>query len=466
MKVTDLRRKLAAALVAGGMLIPGAIVPGAASAADLNTNLVTNAGFENVDLDTLGGVYNTPAILDWSGSTSFSYAHAGGGGVGPDYANGGPLSGGGQYYFTANGSDPDATAPGDIYQDIDVSAGASGSLIASGSASYQVSAFFSSYSEQGDYGGVHVEFLDSGSGSLGTGLIEDSDTTAWTQSVFGGGIPIGTETVRVSVLGTALSGGPDGYIDNVDLQVIDFYFLPTLDLSINRDDGSLLLSNNTGSAVNLSGYSITSNAGSLAPAAWISIADNYDAGSPGPDQVDPNNDWSELTDSSSQGDLSEADLDSALGTSFAPGSSINLSDAGAWMPSQFEDLLLEYVSDGQVVAGLVAFNGNGDQPYAAGDLNVDGAINVDDWVILRANQHSDLTSLALADAARLGDLTGDGANDHADFVGFKQAFDAANGAGSFAAMIAAVPEPSTLLLLLSAGLFALPAGRRENVGKE
>ena len=47
----------------------------------------------------------------------------------------------------------------------------------------------------------------------------------------------------------------------------------------------------------------------------------------------------------------------------------------------------------------------------------------------------------------LGDLNGDFRNDHADFVTFKAAFDAANGSGAFLAMLQSVPEPSALVLL-------------------
>ena len=71
MKVTDLRRKLRAALAAGGLLAPGI-----AHAADLNTNLILNPGFENVDINTSVQVAGSdPAtfavkINDWGGTKS------------------------------------------------------------------------------------------------------------------------------------------------------------------------------------------------------------------------------------------------------------------------------------------------------------------------------------------------------------------------------------------------------------
>ena len=53
--------------------------------------------------------------------------------------------------------------------------------------------------------------------------------------------------------------------------------------------------------------------------------------------------------------------------------------------------------------------------------------------------------------ALAGDLDRDGDNDLTDFVNFKTDYDAANGAGAFNAMLANVPEPSTMALLLLAG---------------
>ena len=95
MKVTDIRRKLVAALVAGGLLAPSAL-----PAASTNTNLIVNPGFETVDSINIGGDYFTPKILNWSGANLFAYGHVGSGALAPDYANGGPLSGGGLYYFS------------------------------------------------------------------------------------------------------------------------------------------------------------------------------------------------------------------------------------------------------------------------------------------------------------------------------------------------------------------------------
>jgi endonuclease/exonuclease/phosphatase family metal-dependent hydrolase len=75
-------------------------------------------------------------------------------------------------------------------------------------------------------------------------------------------------------------------------------------------------------------------------------------------------------------------------------------------------------------------------PY--GDLDLDGGLDVDDWHLLRSNQFADLTGYNSQQAWQYGDLNGDYRNDHGDFVLFKAAYEGANGAGSFAAML--VPE--------------------------
>jgi hypothetical protein len=94
-----------------------------------------------------------------------------------------------------------------------------------------------------------------------------------------------------------------------------------------------------------------------------------------------------------------------------------------------------------------------------GDFNSSGTLTSADWMILHVNQDADLSGKTLEQAYSLGDLNFDLKNDHADFQAFKLYFDAANGAGTFVAMLAGVPEPSSLLLLLWVALLA-PTGRR------
>lgn len=81
-----------------------------------------------------------------------------------------------------------------------------------------------------------------------------------------------------------------------------------------------------------------------------------------------------------------------------------------------------------------------------GDFNQDSAINAADWTIFRSNQHANLAALSLQQAFFQGDLNSDKKNDYADFTIFKQLYDVANGSGAFAAMVASVPEPTSLAM--------------------
>jgi hypothetical protein len=460
MKVTDLRRKLMSALAAGGLLAPSAM-----HAANLNTNLVVNGDFEIVDtVNAPFGDYNAPRILNWVG-TGVAYSHDGSisnGVAVPDYANGADPPSAGHWYFTPNASAVEVRNPGQFYQDIDVSTGDTASTISSGFAGFNLNAYMSTYSTNRDFGNIQLDFRSGSGASLGTSVMSDSDagtSNVWSLNTKTGLIPIGTRTVRLSAYGTAVNGGPDGYMDNVDFQVT-VTPLPALRITVNRANGAITLSNDTGGAVNLSGYSITSAFEGMSPSNWLSIADNYDNGNPGPNQVDAAHSWSKLTNAATHTDLSEADLQAGTGAALANGRTVNLSSSSAWIQNPHEDLIFQYISGGQIKDGIVSFIGNNDNPFALGDLNADGSINVLDWNILRTNQHTNLTALSKAQAYRLGDLDGDLHNDHPDFVLFKDAYDLANGAGAFQAMVGSVPEPSSALLVSVAGIVVLSSWRR------
>src|SRR5204863_5815939 len=156
MKVSDWRRKLAASLVAGGLMAPGALY-----GANLNTNLVPNPSFENVSAVTC--CYSATEVNNWQDGTQHGFAYT----YGQGYDNRGPLLGGnpppgsGSYYFTSNADNgiADITAPGQVSQNMDVSTGATATQIASGEASVTFSAFFSSYSGYGHKGPLHANFL-------------------------------------------------------------------------------------------------------------------------------------------------------------------------------------------------------------------------------------------------------------------------------------------------------------------
>jgi hypothetical protein len=91
-----------------------------------------------------------------------------------------------------------------------------------------------------------------------------------------------------------------------------------------------------------------------------------------------------------------------------------------------------------------------------------GPVTAADWAILRSNKEKEVSGLSHQQAYFLGDLTADLKIDHDDFVVFKSLYEAAHGTGSFAQMLASVPEPSTLCLLLICGL-AIGRGPRRRM---
>lgn len=84
-----------------------------------------------------------------------------------------------------------------------------------------------------------------------------------------------------------------------------------------------------------------------------------------------------------------------------------------------------------------------DNCFLLGDFNGDCMLGPDDWAQFRNGQQADLSGLSQQQAYEMGDLNGDFLNNHADFVLFKETFERTQGAGSFAAMVARVPEPNT-----------------------
>ena len=85
-----------------------------------------------------------------------------------------------------------------------------------------------------------------------------------------------------------------------------------------------------------------------------------------------------------------------------------------------------------------------------GDLDFDGFVGTDDWLIFIEFAETDTSGLSAIDAYVRGDLNQDGVNDANDFVLFKDAYIAENGANAFALLLAGVPEPGAATLTLLA----------------
>jgi hypothetical protein len=111
---------------------------------------------------------------------------------------------------------------------------------------------------------------------------------------------------------------------------------------------------------------------------------------------------------------------------------------------------LESLAAGNVILNgmeLYAVEAAGGAPSV--DLNHDGELDLADYLLYSAGMHMDLTGLPPAVAYEKGDLNGDFRNDYADFLLFRQAYDAWNGAGALATDLS-VPEPTAAALALTA----------------
>jgi hypothetical protein len=392
MKVTNWRRKLAANLVACGLMSPAAGL-----AANLDTNLVANGTFESVDL-LITGDYGAPKVLQWSG-TGFAYSHQPGVTGIPDYADGADPPGAGNWYFTSNNQPSAGTGdvrdPDVIFQDIDVSTGATGTQIASGEAAVRLSAFFSSYLDDNDFGNVHVQFKNAGGTTLGTAQVSDLDpgpNNVWSLSSGASVVPVGTATLRVSLFGTVVNGGTDGYIDNVDVQLTNAAN-ELVFLEVNTTSGQARIKNQTGDPVQIDYYEIKSAAGSLRRNTWTSLQDQNLAGFPAGDGS--GNGWEEAGGGGNNA-LGESFLTGSstvtngasisLGPAFGIGGAQDLDFSYAVVPPQPLDADFDGDGDADGADFLRWQLGNGTATGATkaqGDADGDGAIDGDDLAIWR-----------------------------------------------------------------------------------
>ncbi|MCO6044268.1 hypothetical protein NG895_10150 [Aeoliella sp. ICT_H6.2] len=246
------------------------------------------------------------------------------------------------------------------------------------------------------------------------------------------------------------------------------YLITVPELIVNRNTGEISISvPGGGSAVtNVVGYSITSEAQTLDPTFWTSIADNYDADHPGANQVDPDNNWTKLSDSALRTDLTEMEFEqnggSSNGADFLPGTSTSLGNA--WIQYFEEDIEASIVFDnGSVMPLNVVFTGNGGEPLTFGDLDFDGDVDQDDFTNEFLPNYGADTSVMSSDPQRygLGDLNVDGTVNLQDFILLNNAYAAANpGAGALQFAGSQVPEPSTCVMLtLFAGVLLFGKSR-------
>ncbi len=232
--------------------------------------------------------------------------------------------------------------------------------------------------------------------------------------------------------------------------------IPTLQATVNRATGELTLENVGTIPAIIRNYSLISAGGALAPANWASVTDNWDTGGAGSIDTDP---WA--VDSATPQLLKESETPQVNGATIAPGQIVNLGTP--WVKTIDEQMTLEFaLANGLTLRSPVVYEGGiGGNPYMRSDLTFDGEITLADYEALLGNLGADLSSLPGALRYQAGDLNIDGRVDGSDFATFKNDYDAANGAGAFAAAIGAqVPEPATVAICLFAGVAAVLFRRR------
>jgi hypothetical protein len=212
---------------------------------------------------------------------------------------------------------------------------------------------------------------------------------------------------------------------------------------VNRATGHITLGNLTASNIeNLSGYEITSAAGTLNSAPWVTITGNLDQGQ-GANPIDSGA-WT-IT-STTDFNLSENDLAAPRGTLDA-GQTIDL--GAIWTKSSLEDLVVTLKTDDgaspQSLDVIVSYTGT---PYSRSDLNANGTLDLADWQLFATNGFTSLSGLSRVDSALRGDLDGDGDNDRMDFRLFRADYIAANGLAAFNALQVSIPEPSAIAMAL------------------
>ncbi|MBN1853137.1 MAG: hypothetical protein JW829_10455 [Pirellulales bacterium] len=238
----------------------------------------------------------------------------------------------------------------------------------------------------------------------------------------------------------------------------DYLVVP--ELVVDRSTGNISIQVPAGQndITNVVGYKITSASDTLDPGQWLSIADNYDAGSPGPNQRDPDNNWVELTLPSSRNNLSEAEFEGngasgSNGADFLDGTSTNLGNA--WIQFYIEDLGMELLlDDGSVIPLVTRFVGNDGEAFKFGDLDFDGDIDADDFHnVFVPHYGTDTSSFMVPEQYQTGDLDNSGAVTLEDFLIFNDACLTAN-PGATPLSLGSVPEPNTSALVVLCGILA------------
>jgi len=130
-------------------------------------------------------------------------------------------------------------------------------------------------------------------------------------------------------------------------------------------------------------------------------------------------------------------------------------DSTVLRPETFEISVLNTGTD-SIGSYIDVYIGLGNVPDVLGDLDADGDIDLNDWLVFKTNFALDTSGQDPSMQQDLGDLDTDGTIGLLDLVAFRDQYDLFNGTGAFA-NLGAVPEPGSVAML---GLAAVGILRR------
>ncbi len=216
------------AVLAGGLVFMG---PAEA------TELIQDGSFENTTKSSnpivkIGGIVNPGVGQGWSTFSTYLYSTL--------YTLPGPTGSGNAYLRPYPSGDHGIPHSSDtVKQSVSLTTGTTltPAKIDAGSATFTMSAWFSSYIEQGDYSDLTLQFLSDTDQAVGAPVAlggndfvtaipvamnsKYPDAKDWAKDTQTGVIPSGARKAQVTIHSTSASGSPDGYVDLVSFDVED-----------------------------------------------------------------------------------------------------------------------------------------------------------------------------------------------------------------------------------------------------